>query len=601
MTENQQAETEANQPVEPQEEDAVSSDTKLQPLRSWPPILFLIGMLLTRFLTRAIEVNSTLMLMVAIFGPMVFGGLILLWWLFASRATVKEKIVGTAVVVLAAIATMFLIDPSMKGPAVMSITVPMGLGVFGLAAVLVSKMLSFKRTVIITVCSVIGFGFSTLVRSDGMWGHYEMDLAWRWTSNAEDSFLAKNKGQSPSDLNRLTDTELDQQLIDPAWPAFRGNQRDGVLSGVTLADKWTNEVSTPLWKIAIGPGWSSFAIAGDLLFTQEQRGDHEAIVCYDARSGNEIWKQQIPSRFYEPMGGAGPRATPTLADGQLYVMGAKGHLIRLDPKTGKIVWQQDIREVAGREPPMWGFCSSPLVVDSLVIVHAGGNGDKGVLAFDTETGDLKWSAPSGDHSYSSPVLLTIAGQSVIAMLTNKELNLFNPADGTVLLNYECAVDGFRALQPQVIEDDSILIATGMGKGVQRVRVTNTDGVWAAEQVWIALGLKPDFSDYVIHEGYAYGFDGSIFLCFDLKDGKRKWKRGRYGKGQVLLLGDSGQLLVISEQGEVVLLKADPKTHTELAKFQSIDGKTWNHPVLRGDQLFVRNAEQAASFRLPLAK
>lgn len=601
MTENDQTETEPSQSVEPNESDAVASNFKFKPLRSWPPILFLIGMLVTRFLTQVIEVNSTLMLMVVIFGPMVFGGLILLWWLFASRATVKERIVGTVVVVLAAIATMLLIDPSMKGPAVMSITVPMGLGLFGLAAILVSKMLSFKRTVIIVACSVIGFGFSTLVRSDGMWGHYEMDLAWRWTPSAEDSFLASDNGQPQVNLDQLTKSEFDQQLNDPVWPAFRGGQRDGVLSGVTLADKWTKEASTPLWRIAIGPGWSSFAIAGDLLFTQEQRGDQEAIVCYDARSGNEVWKQEIQSRFYEPMGGAGPRATPTLANGQLYIMGAKGHLLRLDPKTGKIVWQQDLREIAGREPPMWGFSSSPLVVDSLVIVHAGGKDDKGILAFDTETGDLKWSAPSGDHSYSSPALLTVAGQSVVAMLTNKELNLFNPADGAMLLNYECAVDGFRALQPQVIEDDSILIATGMGKGVQRVRVTNTDGKWEVEQVWIARGLKPDFSDYVIHEGYAYGFDGSIFLCFDLKDGKRKWKRGRYGKGQVLLLGDSGQLLVISELGEVVLLKADPTTHTELAKFQSIDGKTWNHPVMKGGQLFVRNAEQAASYRLPLAK
>ncbi len=187
------------------------------------------------------------------------------------------------------------------------------------------------------------------------------------------------------------------------------------------------------------------------------------------------------------------------------------------------------------------------------------------------------------------------------MLTNKELNLINPADGKVLLNYECAFRGYRVLQPQAIEGDSILLATGMGEGIQKIHITNNDGQWSADQVWTSTQMKPDFNDFVVHQGHAYGFDGAIFACIDLKDGKRKWKGGRYGKGQVLLLNDSGQLLVISEKGEVVLLKADPDAHTELAKFQALEGKTWNHPVMVGDQLFVRNSEQAASFRLPLAQ
>ncbi|MCA9020252.1 MAG: PQQ-binding-like beta-propeller repeat protein, partial [Planctomycetaceae bacterium] len=192
-----------------------------------------------------------------------------------------------------------------------------------------------------------------------------------------------------------------------------------------------------------------------------------------------------------------------------------------------------------------------------------------------------------------------AGQTVIAMLTNKELNLLNPADGTVLLSYECTSEGQRVLQPQLVGEDEILIATGMGKGMQKIHVTNKDGKWSAEEVWIVTGLKPDFNDYVIYEGHAYGFDGAIFTCIDLKEGKRKWKRGRYGKGQVLLVKDSGHLLVIGEEGAVVLLKADPSGHEELATFQALEGKTWNHPVLIGDRLYLRNSTQAAAFRLPV--
>ena len=236
--------------------------------------------------------------------------------------------------------------------------------------------------------------------------------------------------------------------------------------------------------------------------------------------------------------------------------------MRLDPQTGEIVWKQDIRKVADREPPTWGFSSSPLVVDGTVIIYAGGKETKGLLAFDTETGDLKWSAPVGDHSYSSPALLTIADQPVIAMLTNKELSLLDPSDGTALLNYPCFVDSYRALQPQQVGENEILIPTGMGKGIQKIRVSVNNGKWSAEEVWDAPRLKPDFNDYVIYDGHAFGFDGAIFTCFDLKEGKRKWKGGRYGKGQVLLVKDSGHLLVISELGDVVLLKADPSGHEE---------------------------------------
>ncbi|MCA9018322.1 MAG: alcohol dehydrogenase, partial [Planctomycetaceae bacterium] len=162
-------------------------------------------------------------------------------------------------------------------------------------------------------------------------------------------------------------------------------------------------------------------------------------------------------------------------------------------------------------------------------------------------------------------------------------------------------EGQRTLQPQLVGENEIMIATGMGQGIQKIRVANNDGKWTAEEVWISKGLKPDFNDFVIYDGHAFGFDGTIFTCFDLKDGKRKWKGGRYGKGQVLLVKDSGHLLVISEQGEVVLLKADPSGHQELATFSALEGKTWNHPVLIGDRLYVRNSEQAAAYRLPVVK
>ncbi len=591
--------TEPTNPTSDRRVDLTQPAGKFKPLRAWPVIVVLVVLVAARFVPRMIEGGPPQLVMLSFFAPLVCCGLIVLWWLFASRATIGERIVGLLGIAVAAGGAMALIDKSMRGPAIMLVTVPMGIGLFGLAAILGSKWLSFRRTWLAVLAVILGFGFSTLLKSDGLWGHFEPELRWRWQPTSEDALLAGE--HETVDISDLELTDVDQQLRSPDWPAFRGEQRDGRLTGVTLATNWSDDVTKPLWKIPVGPGWSSFSAAGDLLFTQEQRGDMEAVVCYDANTGREVWSHQMESRFDDTMGGPGPRATPTIADGQLFALGANGHLMRLDPKTGDPIWLQDLREVAGRKPPQWGFSSSPLVVGTNVIVHAGGEGDKGILAFDTHTGDLNWSARAGDHSYSSPQLTTIAGQQLVAMLTNKELTLLDASDGTVLLAYSCESESYRALQPQVLDDDSILIATGMGGGIQRVQVTNSDGQWSADEVWSSKHLKPDFNDFVVHNGHAYGFDGLVFTCIDLETGKRKWKKGRYGKGQVLLLADSGQLLITGEKGEVVLLKADSTANTELAKFQAVEGKTWNHPVLSGDRLLVRNSQQAACFRLPLAE
>ena len=140
-----------------------------------------------------------------------------------------------------------------------------------------------------------------------------------------------------------------------------------------------------------------------------------------------------------------------------------------------------------------------------------------------------------------------------------------------------------------------------GSGIRRIAVTHGAGGWAAEERWTSSGLKPYFSDFVVHNGHAFGFDGSILSCIDLTDGKRKWKGGRYGQGQLVLLRDQGLLLVLSEEGEVALVSAGTDQFKELARFPAMEGKTWNHPVVVGERLLVRNGSEMVAFRLPLAR
>src|SRR5437764_7554157 len=198
--------------------------------------------------------------------------------------------------------------------------------------------------------------------------------------------LAARTTRSPASGANMLSIETNLALTNPEWPGFRGGDRSGTWHGPMIATNWSDHPPRQLWKVPVGPGWSSFAVAGNLLFTQEQRGPMETVVCYDASSGREIWNRQYEARLEDPMGGPGPRATPTLANGGLYVTGATGAFMRLNPLTGEIVWKQDLTTVAGRKVPMWGFAASPLVNGDLAIVYAGGPGDKGLLAFDAASG-----------------------------------------------------------------------------------------------------------------------------------------------------------------------------------------------------------------------
>ncbi len=581
------------------EAEAEAISTNLRPLRVWPPVLLLGVMLATRYVPSWIDNGPAAIWMLAAFGPLLAGFMILVWWLTFSRASWLESLLGVFGVVLATILILVAVHPTMRGPATMVMTIPMGFAGFAIALILLSRMLSVQRTIIALLEAVLGMSYSLLLKSDGMWGNFAIGLTWRWQPTPEERFLASKREIGVTTIESYGAEQLDASLAHPEWPGFRGGERNSVQHGSQLQTDWTANPPQELWRVPVGPAWSSFAVAGKLLFTQEQRDDNEAVVCYDADTGSEVWSQEIEARFFDPLGGLGPRSTPTIADGSLFAMGATGWLMRLDARTGEVTWKVDLKEVAEREAPVWGFSSSPLVAEDVVVVHAGGEDDRGTLAFDMHTGKPRWQAPSGSDSYGSPQLANIGGRSAVVMLTNMGLELRGPDDGAPLLDYPWKHPGYRALQPQVVGGDRVLLPTGMGTGTRLVQLADSDEGLLAEEVWTSRNMKPDFNDFVVHQGYLYGFDDSIFACVSLEDGSRAWKGGRYGKGQVLLLADCDLLLVVSETGDVVLLQATAEKHQELARFQALEGKTWNHPVVIGDRLYVRNAAEAACFRLPV--
>jgi outer membrane protein assembly factor BamB len=327
----------------------------------------------------------------------------------------------------------------------------------------------------------------------------------------------------------------------------------------------------------------------------------EVVVCVDAESGDELWVHEDAGRFEENMGGIGPRATPTFANGNIYALGASGVLNCLDASTGNKHWSRSLVEDSGATLPMWGYSSSPLVTKGLVITFAGGTEGRGLLAYDADTGEPSWHVATGQQTYSSPQLAALNGTEQVLFLSDTSLTSVDPSSGAILWNYSREEGTVPpTIQPQVVDDSEVFVSFDPDSGITALHVTRDAQGWQVKKKWSSRSLKPFFNDFVRSGDSLFGFDGNIFCCVDLESGRRRWKGGRYGNGQVLLIADQALLLVISESGELVLLEADANEHSELAKFQAIEGKTWNHPVVVRSRLYLRNAEEMACYELRLS-
>jgi outer membrane protein assembly factor BamB len=540
---------------------------------------------------------------------------VLVWWAFFSRAPRSERWGAVALIVIAMAATPRILDKSiatgMMGLMFFIYSIPIVSLAFVAWAVATRRLGDVPRRVALVATILVACAGWALVRTNGITGDGRAQLAWRWTKTSEQQLLARTCVELPSPPAAPAKAEpLVQPPAPPAarptrraaahtlaeWPGFRGPHRDGVVTGVRIKTDWASSPPVELWRRPVGPGWSSFAVGDGLIYTQEQRGDFEVIACYKKSTGEPVWSHRSAARFWESNAGAGPRGTPTLSDGRVYALGATGILSALDAGHGAMVWTRNAASDTGSKLPGWGFSSSPLVVDDLVIVAASGR----LAAYDVASGKPRWLGEKEGVSYSSPQLMTIGGVTQVVLLSGAGATSFSPDNGAVLWKHSWP--GSIILQPAVTADGVLITTTGDagGAGTRRLGVTKGPDGWTATELWTSNGLKPYFNDFVIHKDHAFGFDGGILACIDLQDGKRNWKGGRYGHGQLLLLDDQDLLLVLSEEGELALVPAVPDQFSEIARIPAMTDKTWNHPVLAGDTLLVRNGQEMVAFQLPLA-
>lgn len=383
------------------------------------------------------------------------------------------------------------------------------------------------------------------------------------------------------------------------WTDFRGPRRDGDYREQPILTDWGPAGLKPLWKQPAGGGYASFVVARGRAFTIEQRGSREVVAAYEVRTGRELWTNAWPAEFRESMGGDGPRATPTWSDGRLYALGAMGELRALDEAAGNVAWRTNILTDSGARNLDWGMSASPLIVDDMVVVLPGG--PKGsVAAYDRATGRRAWSVLGDQQAYASPMLVTLSGVRQLLVTSAARVMGLGPSDGQLLWEYPFPTyNGINAAQPLLVGDNRVFVSASYGAGAAMLEISGSASGLFVSEVWRTNRMKNRFSGSVLRDGVIYGLDESILAALDAETGQLKWKGGRYGYGQVLLAGD--HLIVLTEDGDLALVRATPERHEEVARFPVLDGKTWNVPALAGGYLLVRNLAEMAAVDLRVVK
>ena len=449
------------------------------------------------------------------------------------------------------------------------------------------RLLIFSAIVLILFLSV------ALLRVKGFSGDLVPLLEWRWTEKAAESLT----GEPATALG----------VLSKDYPQFLGPDRNGTVRGIKLARDWSERPPQLLWRQPIGAGWSAFAVVGSSAITQEQRGEYEMVVCYDLMSGQERWSHSDHDRYEATPAGVGPRATPTIVGDRVYTLGATGILNCLDLGTGERIWSEDILYDNNAELASWGISGSPLVLDDLVVVSAGGREGKSLVAYHKDTGARVWSGGNSPAGYSSPLITTLAGVPQILIFNYGNVAAHDPSSGEVLWQHPWPTGTECVSQPVSLPDDRVFVSSGYGIGCKLFQILrHEDNQLKATLVWETPRLKAKFTNVVHRDGYIYGLDDGVLVCLDLADGQRRWKRGRYGHGQVILVDEpdrgkrgSDLLLVSAESGDILLVEVNPNESKELARFPALGSKTWNNPALAGQYLLVRNDREAACYELPI--
>lgn len=434
-------------------------------------------------------------------------------------------------------------------------------------------------------------GAMAVFRIKGVTGDLVPIVEFRWSQRAalERVAPAAQAGEPASG------SAAAKEVAAGEYPQFQGPNRDGRFPDPGFTLDLAGNPPKEVWRRAVGPAWSGFAVSGGKAVTSEQRGEEETMVCYDLATGNPLWSHGVPGRYATTIAGEGPRSTPSLAEGKAVALGATGILVCVDLESGRRVWHVDLRQELGAGQPEWGFSGSPLIHKGMVIVPAGGTGGKALAAYGLEDGKLRWGAGEGGAGYSSAAVFELAGREQVVCVQGGKVRGCDARDGAILWEHVWPGSYPKVSIPARTAPDQLLISAGYGVGSELLQFkAGEEGKMDVTRLWKSISLKSKFANYVVEGGHVYGLDDGTMACVELESGKRVWKDGRYGHGQMLLVGS--KLLVMAESGELVEVRPSAEGHEELGRVAILNGKTWNPPALAGRYLLARNDKEAVCLK-----
>ena len=379
------------------------------------------------------------------------------------------------------------------------------------------------------------------------------------------------------------------------WPQFRGPHRDGISAETGLATSWPDGGPKVLWRTPLGEGYSGLAVVGGRLFTLFSDDQDELVVALDAASGKELWRFRLDAKYVDGQG-SGPRSTPTVDDGVVYALGARGKLAALDASTGKRLWSQDLKSAFGARAPTWGVSTSPLVEGDLLLLDAGGKPGAALVALHKGSGVVAWTSETDKAGYAAPITVTLAGRRQVIFFTGSRLVAVAPEDGSPLwdVGWSTSYD-VNAATPIFIAPDKIFVASGYDTGGALFRIVAQGQSLRATEVWRTRGMKNQFSSSIYKDGHLYGFDNAILRCLDASTGEERWKARGFGHGSLTYA--DGHLIVLGDRGNLALVEATPAEYREKATAQPLTGKCWTVPTLAGGRLYLRNEREVVALEV----
>lgn len=477
-----------------------------------------------------------------------------------------------------------------------------------------AKHYGYGNRVPITVMMILLVG-AFLFRFDGFSGEMVPQFKFKFGEQQHELRELSNVATDVKPIDPLVEGETSESFTQPQSTGFLGNERTGIVDDREFSVPKSESDLEVMWDQGIGAGWSSFAVASGRAVTLEQRDNMDCVTCYSLATGELLWMQSHEALHQNPMGGIGPRSTPTIDGDRVYAQDAVGLLWCLDLKTGDAHWQVDLLEMAGWNQEQseaaisWGRSTSPLIVDGLCIVPYGGpdsiaGSGRSLIALDAESGEVRWTAGEDQISYASPGVFTLADQRQIVSVNEKTVTGHLIEDGTVLWEFEWpgqSNSGANCAMAVPAGKDRFIVGKGYGGGSALVKVTRDDeGNFAAEPEWTSSRyLKTKFTHAAVDDGVAYAISNGSLEAIDVETRERLWtqpRRARFGQGQMLVVDDV--IVAQAEMGEIVFVELSKQDYEELSRFPALSSKTWNIPTIAGRYLLVRNDRQAICYRLP---